>query len=189
MQAALRAAGIRVPVHLRTVVAGPGEEIVNEQARPAEAGKIPLATITGRVTGPSGRPLAGICMSIVGKTFAAGTETNKHGTYRFQVGGGGIPGHKYPVEFDSNCDTANPFVPIAPGRWAPEWYKDKFSPAKATKVWLRNNKTTRGINAVMQRGGEVSGNLFGSDHRRLKNACAVLTELRWERVRAGHHER
>ncbi len=67
-------------------------------------------------------------------------------------------------------------MPIAPGRWAPEWYKGKFAQAKADKVQLRAHKVTRGINAVMQRGGEVSGTVSGSDHRRLKNACAVLTD-------------
>jgi hypothetical protein len=176
LRTALGAAGIRVPGHLRAVIAGPGEEIVSGHARRAEAGGPPVAVITGHVTSPAGRPLAGICMWIVGKTFAAGTVTNKHGTYRLEIGGGGIPSRKYPVQFDSGCQNADPFVPIAPGRWAPQWYKDKFSPAKATKVLLQVNKTKRGINAVMQRAGEVSGTIFGSDHRRLKNACAVLTD-------------
>jgi hypothetical protein len=164
------------PKHRRIILARPGEVIENGQARQATDGKMSWAVITGRVTDPSGRPLAGICMWIVGKTFAAGTSTNKHGTYRFEIAGGGIPGHSYPVEFDSMCATANPFVPIAPGRWAPEWYKDKFSQSKATKVALRLGKTARGINAVMQRGGEVLGAISGSDHRQLKHACAFLTD-------------
>ncbi len=172
----LASAGVITPKQWRIILARPGQVIDNGQARQATATSTRWAVITGRVTDPSGHPLARICMWIVGRTFAVGTSTNMHGTYRFKIAGGGIPGHRYPVEFDSNCDTANPFVPIAPGRWAPEWYKDKFSHAKATRVPLRAGRITRGINAVMRRGGEVSGSISGSARRRLKHACAVLTD-------------
>ena len=168
-------AGVITPNARHIILAAPGEVIDNGRAQQQSAKSTSAAVITGRVTAPSGRPLARICMSIVGKTFAAGTSTNKHGTYRFEVEGGGIAGHKYPVEFDSNCNTADPFGPVAPGRWAPEWYKDTFSSSTATGVPVRAGKTIRGIDAVMQRGGEVSGAISGSDHRGLKNACAVLT--------------
>lgn len=174
---ALAAAGVVMAGHRRIMLAQPGEVIVNGQSTRPAAGSVGLAVVTGKVTSPAGRPLAGICMWIVGKGFAAGTATNKHGTYRFEVGGPGFPYGKYPVEFDSFCTGANPFPPpIAPGPWAPEWYKDKFSAAKANKVLVKVGKTTRGINAVMRPGGEVSGTISGSDHRRLKNACAFVTD-------------
>jgi Carboxypeptidase regulatory-like domain len=168
-------AGIIAPKRQRIMLAPAGEVIEDGRARQQAAGSAKPAVITGRVTAPSGRPLAGVCMWIVGTYFAAGTSTSKRGVYRFEIAGGGIAGHKYPVEFDSSCGNSDPFVPIAPGRWAPEWYKDKFAGSEATTVPLRTGKTTRGINAVMQRGGEVSGTIDGSDHRPIKDGCAVLT--------------
>lgn len=174
-QAALAAAGVVGPERRRIIVAQPGEEIAGRRARAAGAGDSSLTVVTGKVISPAGRPLAGICTWLVSGGFAAGTETNKHGVYRLEFGGGFTAG-KFPIQFDSSCDTANPFGPIAPGPWAPEWYKGKFSAAKATKVLVRAGKTTRGINAVMRPGGEVSGTISGSDHRRLKNACVFVTD-------------
>jgi hypothetical protein len=173
-QEAMAAAGVVAPQRRRIVVAQPGQVIENGRARRLAAGTQKVAVMTGRATSPSGRPLAGICMWIVGKDFAAGSVTGKNGAYRLEISGGGFANGRFPVEFDSSCEDANPFVPIAPGPWAPEWYKGKFSQARATRVPFRTGKTTRGINAVMRPGGEVSGTVTGSDHRRLRNACAVL---------------
>jgi hypothetical protein len=147
--------------HLALDVTGPG--------RPDVGG------LTGRVTNPAGKPLAAICVWVVGKGFAVGIPSTRSGTYKFGANEF-FPG-RYLVLFTSNCGTGvNPFVPIGPGPWAPEWYKGKFAQAKATKVRLRAHKVTRGINAVMRRAGDVSGTLSGSDHRRLTGACAVLTD-------------
>jgi hypothetical protein len=174
-QVALAAAGVVVPQRRRVVVAQPGEMIADGRAKPADTGDSSAAVVTGKVTSPTGSPLAGICMWIMGDGFAEGVSTNKHGVYRFEVSGG-FPYGRYPVQFDSSCDTANPFAPIAPGPWAPQWYKGKFAAAKANKVLVKAGKTTRGINAVMRRAGQVSGTITGSDHRKLKNACGVLTD-------------
>ncbi len=181
LQAALATAGIVVPRHLRVILAQPGQAIENGQARRPAAG-IPLAVITGKVSSPSGRRLAGICMSIIGNGFAVGTQTGKRGTYRLEIGGPDFPAGKFPVEFDSSCADSDPFGPIAPGRWAPEWYKDKFSQGKADKVLLRLGKTVRRINAVMQPAGQVAGVVRGSDGRRIRNACAVLTTAHGQEV-------
>ncbi len=168
----IEAAGVAVPrrgriVRLRTGAASVAPE-------PGASGLPTVRGLTGRVTSPAGKPLAGICVWVVGKSFAEGIETTRRGTYKF---GQGLDPGRYPVLFTSNCgDATNPFAPIGPGRWAPEWYKGEFAQAKADKVQLRAHKVTRGINAVMQRGGEVSGTVSGSDHRRLKKACAVLTD-------------
>ena len=168
---AIEAAGVAAPrqgriVRLRTGAASVAPE-------PGASGLATVKGLTGRVTSPAGKPLAGICVWIVGKSFAVGTGTTRRGTYKF---GAGLDPGRYRILF-SNCgDAANPFAPIAPGRWAPEWYRGKFAQAKADKVQLRAHKVTRGINAVMERAGELSGTVSGSDHRQLKNACAVVTD-------------
>lgn len=128
--------------------------------------------MTGRVTGPAGRPLAGICVLVVGTSFAVGTETARNGTYQF--GAGEFPPGSYPVVFTSSCrSTEDPFVPIAPGPWAPEWYKGEFARSRANLVQLRAGKVTRGINAVMRHSARIGGVVTGSDGRPVKNACAL----------------
>ena len=168
---AIEAAGIAVPRQGRIVRPRAGAASV--ALEPRASGLPNVRGLTGRVRSPAGKPLAGICVWVVGKSFAVGTETTRRGTYKF---GPGLDPGRYPVLFASRCgDASNPFVPIAPGRWAPEWYKGKFAQAKADKVRLRAHRVTRGINAVMQHAGEISGAVSGSDHHQLKNACAVVT--------------
>ena len=68
-QAAVAAAGVVVPRHRRIIVAQPGEEIGGRRARAAQAGDSSLTVVTGKVTNPAGRPLAGICMWLVSGGF------------------------------------------------------------------------------------------------------------------------
>jgi hypothetical protein len=129
----------------------------------------PRAGIYGKVTSPSGRPLKNICVSLIGKGFAFGSGTAANGTYV-------IPAQpaltgKYPVEFTSTCNSP----PFVGGPWAPEWYKDKFSQAAATKVLLKPGHAVRHIDAVMQRQGEVTGTVTGAAGRKLAGVCVVLT--------------
>jgi hypothetical protein len=173
---ALAAAGVVVPAHQRIIRLQPGQMFAGGRAQPAVAGDSSAAVVTGKVTNPAGHALSGTCAWIVGSTFAVGVSTDKDGVYRFDISGGGVPNGRYPVQFDSSCLSSDPFGPIAPGRWAPQWYQAKFAAAGANKVLVKAGKTTRGINAMMRPGGEVSGTVAGSDHRRLKNACAVLTD-------------
>jgi hypothetical protein len=128
--------------------------------------------LTGRVTNAAGRPLAGICVSVVGNDWAEGAPTNANG--RYDIGPDDFYPGRYLVLFTSNCLTTDPFVPTAPGPWAPEWYKGKFARAKASKVQFRVHKATRGVNAVMQHAAQISGVVTGSDGRRVKDACAVV---------------
>jgi hypothetical protein len=134
--------------------------------------------LTGRVTDPAGKPLAGICVwaispTVDGTTTADGIETAANGTYDFgadQLGTG-----LFRVLFTSACaGFTDPFEPIAPGPWAPEWYKDAFTFAKADKVQLRANQVTRGINAVMRHTAKIGGVVTGSDGRLVRDACAVV---------------
>ena len=84
-QAAMAAAGVVVPQHRRIIVAQPGEEIARRPgAGAAQAGDSSLTVVTGKVTNPAGRPLAGICMWLVSGGFAGGVSTNKHGIYRLE---------------------------------------------------------------------------------------------------------
>ena len=134
--------------------------------------------LTGRVTDPAGKPLAGICVwvispTVAGTTTADGIETAANGTYDF--GAGELGTGLFRVLFTSACaGFTDPFEPIAPGPWAPEWYKNEFTHAKADKVALRANQVTRGINAVMRHTAKIGGVVTGSDGRPINDACAVV---------------
>lgn len=167
----LGAAGIAVPREGRIIRLHAGSGPVARE--PGASGPPDAGALTGRVTNPAGKPLAAVCVWIIGNGFGAGTETTRSGTYEFG------PGEFYPgsylILFTSSCaPPTNPFVPVAPGPWAPEWYKVKFSLSKANPVKLRAHKATPGINAVMQPTAQISGVVTGSDDRRIKDACAVV---------------
>jgi hypothetical protein len=168
---ALAAAGIAVPPEGRIIrLHAAGGPVARE---PGASGPPDAGALTGRVTNPAGKPLAAVCVWVIGKGFAEGTETTGSGTYEFDAGDF-YPG-SYLILFTSSCaPPTNPFVPVAPGSWAPEWYKDKLSLATANQVKLRAHQATRGINAVMQHAAQISGVVTGSDGRRVKNACAVV---------------
>ena len=172
--AALAAAGVVAPRPGRLVMLSPPGAPRSALTRGPKPPVI-AAGLAGKVTSPAGKPLADICVWVVGNGFAVGMQTSRNGTYR--ISADGIPVGSYPIEFTSPCfnTNSNPFLAIAPGRWAPEFYQDKFSFSAANKVRLTARRVARGIDAVMQPGGEVAGVVTGSDGRRIKDACAVLT--------------
>jgi hypothetical protein len=136
---------------------------------PGTSGPPDVGGLTGRVTSPAGKPLAGICVWVERDGAAGEVETTSSGTYGF---GANIfePG-RYLVLFLNCGPAADPFAPLAPGPWAPEWYKAAFARSKATVVVLRAHRVTRGINAVMRHAAQISGVVTGSDGRRLANTC------------------
>ena len=177
-----QAAGITLPREGR--ILRPGSAAGRPGPDAGESGPPDVGGVAGRVTNPAGQPLAGVCAWVIEETrqggFAEGHATSRNGTYK--IGEDDFYPGRFLVLFTSNCGGANvnPFVPIAPGPWAAQWYKGKFAQSKATKVRLRAHKVTRGIDAVMQRGGEVSGTIYGADHRPLEHGCAVLTSASGE---------
>ncbi len=156
LQSALAAAGVSTPHSVR------------RSALPGARAASPGGGMAGKVTGPSGRPLKGVCAWVIGKGWAEGRPTARNGTYYFGLE---IPPGSYPIEFTSSC-TAFPFPD---GPWAPEWYRHAFSQPDATKVHIRAGKITRNINAVMVRGGEIDGTVTGARGKPLAGMCVALT--------------
>lgn len=155
--AELAAAGVTVPRR-------PDVHVISSHPARRLAGGI-----HGKVTSPSGHPLRNICAWIVGKTFDEGVATSKNGTYFIQAQPA-LTG-RYPIAFTSPCN----LPPFASGPWAPQWYKDKFSQAAATRVLLKPGHVVCHIDAVMQREGEITGTVTGAAGRRLAGVCVVLT--------------
>jgi hypothetical protein len=119
--------------------------------------------MTGRVTDAAGHPVPGVCVWARYRTFAQGISTGKDGSYHARFL---LPG-QVTVAFTASCDTSSP----PPGNWAPEWYKQRFSLAKADPVTIRAGHTTKGINAVMRHGGKIAGVVTNGSGSRLTGVC------------------
>jgi Carboxypeptidase regulatory-like domain len=170
-RSALGAAGIAVPQEGQIIRLHAGDGLTARE--PAASGPPDVGGLTGRVTNPAGKPLAAVCVWVEGNSFAEATATTRSGTYKF--GADELSPGSYLILFTSSCaPPTNPFAPVAPGSWAPEWYKGKFTHSQADQVKLRAHVVTAGINAVMQHAAQISGVVTGSDGRRIKNACALV---------------
>jgi len=135
-----------------------------------------LGGIAGTVLGPHGRHIKGLCYTVFTDGGGFGSSIPADGRYNT---GKRLPPGKYKVGFDANC-----FSPFGapPGNWAPEWYRDKFSPSAANTVVVKAGKITRGIRGVMRRGGVISGTVTGHNGRGLRGVCVVAATPRGEAV-------
>ena len=118
--------------------------------------KLPApGTITGVVTGPKGKPVAGVCAFPVGLSGQPTNplaqlendsgESSKHGVYRIT----GLAAGKYGIEFAS-CQSAS-FTLL--------WYRQASSFAGLTPVVVRSGHVTARINEKMLTGQSVSGRI------------------------------
>jgi len=147
-------AGITLPAGHRLTVAG-----LRRLARRSGNGGI-----SGRVTNVAGRPIKGICVMAHFRTGYISVGTSAQGTYNF---GKSLPAGRYTVQFGS-CGLGGKV-----GNWAPQWYHGKYRKAHANPVTVRAGKITRGINAVMRRGGIIAGVVTGKGGARLSRVCVT----------------
>jgi len=111
-----------------------------------DASMVKGGSITGKVTGPAGEAASGVAVFLrtaVGNRYVADATLAADGTYNF----GRLHAGSYTVEF---------------GEWnkrlfLAQWYKNATSYESATPVTVNLGKTTSGINAVLVKGGTVSG--------------------------------
>jgi Carboxypeptidase regulatory-like domain len=119
--------------------------------------------IAGKVTG-RGKPLKGICVDAFPRRGGRGArvKTTKSGTYRV---GSLKPGRYLVVFFDCTRKT----------NWLGQYYRGvEFysSHRRPTAVPVRAGKTTRGINAKLELGGEIDGTVRNKDGQPLPRICA-----------------
>jgi len=122
--------------------------------------------ISGTVTGPDHRPLAGICVEgrsdsgDVGSAFD--TKTGPTGQYAVS---GLVPG-SYEVDFAAGCGSK--------GSFAPQSYKNQVSELAANPVLIKAGTKAGGIDAVMQPGGIVTGTVTSASGKKLAGVCVLL---------------
>ncbi len=144
---------------LRSLV-GPAK--VSGAAQPASGATAKHGRISGIVTSPAGKGLAGICVEAgaTGPTGGFGeAATSTAGRYTI----GRLPPGTYEVIFIAHCGST--------GNWLAQVYKGKDTVNNPTPVRVRAAKTTSGINAVLRRGGEISGTVTGPEGKKLNGIC------------------
>jgi len=137
-----RAAGQPAGLPIRPVI----RRVTASQLRQRSSGQR-FGGIAGRVVGPHGRPIKGLCFSINSKGWSIGSVTKADGRYST---GKTVPPGTYTVDFSAACDfrTQNPTA-----NWATEWYNRHLQASAADPVVVKAGKITRGIGGVMVRGG------------------------------------
>lgn len=126
----------------------------------------PGGLITGKVTDPSGRPIARMDVDVEDPNgdgdFAC---TNSAGTYRIPQ----LPPGRYTVEFINDCG--------GKGSWAPQFYPDKTDFNAAVPVPVGRGQHVSGINATMHPGGVIAGTLTSRSGKPAGKICAVAQSL------------
>jgi Carboxypeptidase regulatory-like domain len=124
--------------------------------------------IRGVVTG-NGHPVGGVCVAASPRNgFGQTTTTSANGHYTLR----NLPAGRYLVEF-----VADFFGCRNPGNWLSQWYKGVTTPFftdKATVVRVAKGEITRGINASLRRGGQISGTVRSKSGRPLKGICVAV---------------
>ena len=155
-----RAAGMPVPPAVRFVAAA--------RSRHRLSGGH-FGGIAGRVLGPRGRPIKGLCFSVGARGGTIGGPIGADGRYST---GKELPPGTYTVDFSAICSFASR---TASANWATEWYKSHLRPSAADPVVIKAGKITRGIGGVMMRGGVIAGIVTGQGGRALAQVCVVAT--------------
>ncbi len=126
-----------------------------------------LGGIAGRVLGPHGRHLKGLCFYLYFRGGYTGGPVGPSGRYDT---GKIIPPGRYTAGFSAACGINGG---TASGNWAPEWFRAKFRASTANAVVITANKVTRGISGTMRPGGVISGTVTGHNGRGLVGVCVV----------------
>ena len=116
------------------------------------------AIISGKVTDSHGNPVAGICVAVSGHGFSS-AKTAADGTYSAIA----LPSGSYRVSFTGGCKST--------GSFAPQYYRGQTNAGSADPVTATAGRTTKGINAVMQPGGTITGVVTDSSGNRLNRFC------------------
>jgi hypothetical protein len=108
----------------------------------------PTGTVSGTATDHAGRRISRVCVSaynVAGQDWVTIRQAlSKRGTYKIT----GLAPGRYAILF-GNCGQGSAF--------ATQWYPAAASQRAARAVLVRSGRDTTGVNAVLSRGGSISG--------------------------------
>lgn len=149
-----------------------GATTAHVDARLAQSG-----SIAGTVTDADGAPLAGIDVTV---SDAAGdeasTRTAADGTYSV----GSLSAGSYAVKFAPDPAVAG-FDPGG-GNYLPQYYDARPSPQTADPVTVTGGATTSGIDAHLQAGGQISGQVLDGTGAPVNGVLVIVYASRGEQV-------
>ncbi len=122
-------------------------------------------TISGRVTDPSGNGIGNISIDASNSDdiWMGGSSTDSNGNYRLIV-----PAGTYKVRFSQ--------LPSG-GHYAPEWYNNKRNSQVADLVTVSGFRTTSNINAQLEMGGSISGQVTDASGNGIANVYVGAPDL------------
>jgi Carboxypeptidase regulatory-like domain len=136
------------------------------------SGQRHLGGIAGRVLGPHGRPVKGLCFNVDFPGGSFGAAIAADGRYST---GKVLPPGSYTVDFTSACASPDG---VASANWATEWFRGHLRQSEANPVTVKAGKITRGIGGVMRPGGVIAGTVTGKAGRGLAKVCVVLVSAK-----------
>ncbi len=121
-------------------------------------------TITGTVTSSTKVPVAGICVQANlanGNSSEEGFSavTSAAGTFALT----GLPTGTYWVQYSPGCGFS--------GNWLLQWRSGASTLGAAASVPVSNGKTTGGVDATLEPGGQISGKVTGPGGTGLGDIC------------------
>ena len=128
---------------------------------------VPLAmggSVSGTVVDPSGSPIPNICVSLTDEwwdDYYGGACTGDDGTYRTS----GVADGEYWIVFSDPED-----------RYATQWYPNASSAAGATAVNVTVGNNTAGVDARMQSGARIAGNIATKQGEPLAGWVSIYDE-------------
>lgn len=127
---------------------------------------LPLGGIArGVVTDSHGNPVAGICVQFQGRHGFGGTRTKSDGSYSVNAMRSG----SYTVSFSGGCGNT--------GSYAPQFYNGQTNRANASHVELTAGQTVSGLNAAMQPGATIRGDLTDAGGNPVRDVCIILVPV------------
>jgi Carboxypeptidase regulatory-like domain len=165
------AGGVKSLPTITLAPAGQGSAGDRPPKRAITASASGTGQIRGVVTG-NGDPVRGVCVEAfpAGSGLVPTTATSANGHYTLQK----VLAGRYFVEFAESGS----FGCRDPGNWLSQWYKGINSPfmtGKETVVRVAKGRVTRGINASLRRGGQISGTVRRKSGRPLKGICVTVS--------------
>ncbi|HET6809503.1 MAG TPA: carboxypeptidase-like regulatory domain-containing protein [Acidimicrobiales bacterium] len=130
----------------------------------------PGGLLTGAITDQSGNPEPGICVSGQWQPASTGPETTD------TVLSGSSGGYALPVRADDPYQVRFSVCPYGSntGNFLTQYYDGQSDPTQANLVTAGQGQTVPGIDAVLQPGGEITGQLTDSAGNAVAGVCAQV---------------
>ncbi len=172
--------GTESSAHARTLT------LATAQTASADARLQPGAIVSGSVTGAGGKPLSGVCVTLLAAGAAAGASTDsiaaelyyfssygaiaatRNGAYQLRD----LTPGRYLAQFYTAQDRFSTCGNRGNYGW--QWFRGKAAFGQAQEISAGPGKTT-GISALLATGGTITGRITNRSGQPVRNVCVLVT--------------